>query len=64
MLTGLQLSFFSFLHFMYKGVTSADLRHERKMEDLIELFMFFHKNSTKISTFSFSFPFIIDFLFI
>ena len=30
----------------------ADLRHEREVGDLINLFMFFHKISAKISTFS------------
>ena len=34
---------------MCKGVISADLRHEGKVEDLIELFMLLHKNSVNIS---------------
>ena len=38
---------FSFFPFLSTCVTSADLRHEGKVEDLIELFMLFHKNSEK-----------------
>ena len=36
-----------FFLFLCKGATSADLRHEGKVEDLIKLFMLFHKNSAK-----------------
>ena len=53
MLAGLWLSFLSFFLFLCKGVTSADLRHEGKVEDLIELFILFYESSAKVSTFSF-----------
>ena len=43
-----------FFPFLCKGVTSADSKHEGKVEDLIELFMLFHKNSAKTSAFSFT----------
>ena len=41
-----------FFPFLCKGVTSPDLRHEGKVEDLIELFMLFYKKTANISTLS------------
>ena len=52
-ITGLSYLFCLFFPFLCKGVTYADLRHEGKVEDLIELFMISHKNLAKISTFCF-----------
>ena len=49
------LYIFSFFSFLSTCVTSADLRHEGKVEDLIELLMLFHKSSEKISNFRLSF---------
>ena len=36
--------FLSFSPFLYKGATSANLRHEGKVEDLIELFTYYSSN--------------------
>ena len=49
------VSFLSFFSFLCKGVTSSDLRHEGKVEDLIELLMLFHNISAKISIFLYNF---------
>ena len=49
------LYIFYFFYFLSTCVTSADLRHEGKVEDLIELLMLFHKSSEKISNFRLSF---------
>ena len=51
-LTGLKFSFISFLPFLCMGVTSDNSKEERKLEDLIALFMLVHKKSTNISIFS------------
>ena len=45
-------SFISFLPFLYKGVRSASFKKERKLTDLIAMFMLVHKNSANISLFS------------
>ena len=51
-LTDLKFSFISFLSFLCTGVTSANFKEERKLEDLIALFMLVHKKSANISIFS------------
>ena len=43
-LTGLKFSFISFLPFLCMGVTSDNSKEERKLEDLIALFMLVHKS--------------------
>ena len=46
--------FFSFFSFLCKDVKSPDSRLAGKMQDFIDLFIFFHQNSAKISKFFFT----------
>ena len=51
-LTGLQLSFKSFLPFLCKRVTSVIFKQSGNKDDLKELLMMVHKKSAKMTKFS------------